>query len=221
MSNVTLKPLHVCVIRLLLPPPAPAAVAPSPYQQALFRLMQQEMQRGSGGSSGNGSGGLKGVNNVLMEMRNICNHPLIRWVPAASCMPACQPVSLPAWYMLVHASDEVMAQNLSSTPCVSRDAATQPVPNCPRLCSHRGALPAFAPGAAGCMPRAQRRCCPATTCRPRCGCAASWSCSTACWSSSGREATRCAAPQCKLLVWAWGHPEAQAGTRCSTCTQVH
>lgn len=44
---------------------------PSPYQQALFRLMQREMQ-------GTGRGGLKGVNNVLMEMRNICNHPLIR-----------------------------------------------------------------------------------------------------------------------------------------------
>ena len=92
-----------------LHPPA-AAVAPSAYQQGLFRLMQRDLQ---------GSSGLKGVNNgvdwgawgkggaaggftwdpciprpdcsaipftlslalpaVLMEMRNICNHPLIRW----------------------------------------------------------------------------------------------------------------------------------------------
>ena len=54
-------------------PPALPAVLPSPYQQALFRLMQGELQRGA--SAG---GGVKGVNNVLMEMRNICNHPPIR-----------------------------------------------------------------------------------------------------------------------------------------------
>jgi len=59
-------------------------VLPSPYQQGLFRLMQEEMQRSSSSSSGGGSGGgngkgsLKGVSNILMEMRNICNHPLIR-----------------------------------------------------------------------------------------------------------------------------------------------
>ncbi|PRW58677.1 chromatin structure-remodeling complex SYD-like isoform X1 [Chlorella sorokiniana] len=44
------------------------AVVPSAYQQGLFRLMQRDLQ---------GWSGLKGVNNVLMEMRNICNHPLI------------------------------------------------------------------------------------------------------------------------------------------------
>lgn len=44
------------------------AVLPSPYQQALFRLMERELRGGS----------LRGVNNVLMEMRNVCNHPLIR-----------------------------------------------------------------------------------------------------------------------------------------------
>ena len=53
-------------------------VLPSPYQRALFQLMQQELQRGGGG--GRGSGALRGVNNVAMECRNICNHPLIRCV---------------------------------------------------------------------------------------------------------------------------------------------
>ena len=61
--------LHVCLRTRLL------AVLPSPYQRALFQLMQQELQRGGGGS-----GALRGVNNVAMECRNICNHPLIRWV---------------------------------------------------------------------------------------------------------------------------------------------
>lgn len=57
-------------------PCPPCAVMPSPYQRALFGLMQQELQRSSAGGAGKGS--LRGVSNVLMEMRNVCNHPLIR-----------------------------------------------------------------------------------------------------------------------------------------------
>lgn len=43
---------------------------PSPYQQALFGLMERDVE-----------GGVRGVNNAVMELRTICNHPLIRWVP--------------------------------------------------------------------------------------------------------------------------------------------
>lgn len=64
-------------------PTPTAAVLPSPYQQALFRLMQTELQRSAAGGGGRGS--LKGVSNVLMEMRNVCNHPLIRRVGWAGC----------------------------------------------------------------------------------------------------------------------------------------
>ncbi|KAI3433655.1 hypothetical protein D9Q98_003464 [Chlorella vulgaris] len=61
-------------------------VLPSPYQQALFRLMQEEMVGGS----------LKGVNNVLMEMRNVCNHPLISRLHPEGSEAALPPHSLPA-----------------------------------------------------------------------------------------------------------------------------
>lgn len=41
---------------------------PAPYQQALFSAVKGQLQ---------GPGGVRGVSNALMEMRNICNHPLI------------------------------------------------------------------------------------------------------------------------------------------------
>ncbi|KAL4430828.1 hypothetical protein ABPG75_006084 [Micractinium tetrahymenae] len=67
-------------------------VLPSPYQQALFRLMQQELQRSA---AGGGKGILKGVNNVLMEMRNVCNHPLISRLHAEGAETALLPHCLP------------------------------------------------------------------------------------------------------------------------------
>jgi superfamily II DNA or RNA helicase len=42
--------------------------APSPYQAALFSALQDQLQ---------GPNGVRGVSNTIMEMRNICNHPLI------------------------------------------------------------------------------------------------------------------------------------------------
>jgi SNF2 family DNA or RNA helicase len=42
--------------------------APSPYQAALFSALQEQLQ---------GPNGVRGVSNTIMEMRNICNHPLI------------------------------------------------------------------------------------------------------------------------------------------------
>ena len=41
----------------------------SAYQAALVRLMQRELAAARG---------LRGINNTVMELRNICNHPLIR-----------------------------------------------------------------------------------------------------------------------------------------------
>ena len=59
--------------RLLLCPP-------SAYQRSLFGLIGEELGGGAGGGGG-GEGGKaapKGISNIVMEMRNICNHPLIR-----------------------------------------------------------------------------------------------------------------------------------------------
>ncbi|KAL4547969.1 hypothetical protein Ndes2526B_g07184 [Nannochloris sp. 'desiccata'] len=41
---------------------------PSPYQAALFSALTEQLQ---------GPNGVRGVSNTIMEMRNICNHPLI------------------------------------------------------------------------------------------------------------------------------------------------
>jgi len=41
---------------------------PSPYQAALFSALKEQLQ---------GPNGVRGVSNTIMEMRNICNHPLI------------------------------------------------------------------------------------------------------------------------------------------------
>lgn len=45
-----------------------------PYQSALYELVKSKL-RGEEGSAG-----VKGINNTVMELRNICNHPLLRLV---------------------------------------------------------------------------------------------------------------------------------------------
>lgn len=48
----------------------------SAYQTALSRLIEGEVQ-----ASGNApAAALKRINNTLMELRTICNHPLIRYL---------------------------------------------------------------------------------------------------------------------------------------------
>ena len=66
--------------RLLLCPP-------SAYQRALFGIIGEEL----GGGGGEGSKAApKGISNVVMELRNLCNHPLIRWATLSSLAgPAC------------------------------------------------------------------------------------------------------------------------------------
>lgn len=43
----------------------------SAYQRALCGIVEQGLLRGGGG------GGVRGVSNSLMELRNICNHPFL------------------------------------------------------------------------------------------------------------------------------------------------
>ena len=45
-------------------------IPPAPYQAALTRLLQEQVAT-------QGVQGLKGISNTIMELRNICNHPLI------------------------------------------------------------------------------------------------------------------------------------------------
>ncbi|KAF6263561.1 SNF2 family N-terminal domain-containing protein [Scenedesmus sp. NREL 46B-D3] len=44
-----------------------------PYQSALYDLVKSKLREEEGG----GAGGVKGINNTVMELRNICNHPLL------------------------------------------------------------------------------------------------------------------------------------------------
>ena len=50
----------------------------SAYQTALCGLIEGEVQASEGGTA---SKALKRINNTLMELRTICNHPLVRSVP--------------------------------------------------------------------------------------------------------------------------------------------
>lgn len=56
----------------------------SPYQSALYGLvkaaLRAERDKAKGADKGAASRGVKGVNNTIMELRNICNHPMLRWV---------------------------------------------------------------------------------------------------------------------------------------------
>jgi hypothetical protein len=49
--------------------------APSPYQAALASLVAAKFADDRGGAAG-----AKGINNTVMELRNIANHPLLRCV---------------------------------------------------------------------------------------------------------------------------------------------
>ncbi|KAF8065502.1 hypothetical protein HT031_003103 [Scenedesmus sp. PABB004] len=53
----------------------------SPYQAALYDLVRTKFRDGGapgGGGGGGGGSGARGVNNTVMELRNICNHPALR-----------------------------------------------------------------------------------------------------------------------------------------------
>jgi hypothetical protein len=53
----------------------------SPYQQALFRILQQQLTAEGDAKA------LKrtvAISNTVMELRNICNHPTIRLVQSVS-----------------------------------------------------------------------------------------------------------------------------------------
>lgn len=59
----------------------------SPYQAALYDLVKSKLRNeaaagtaGSSSKSGSAAAGVKGVNNTVMELRNICNHPVLRYV---------------------------------------------------------------------------------------------------------------------------------------------
>ena len=51
-----------------------------PYQAALMGIVRNGFERaaGGGGSGGSSTAVNRAVNNTVMEMRNICNHPFIR-----------------------------------------------------------------------------------------------------------------------------------------------
>ena len=52
----------------------------SAYQKGLNCLVEGEVQAGEEQGAGKG---LKRINNTLMELRTICNHPLIRCLPTS------------------------------------------------------------------------------------------------------------------------------------------
>lgn len=73
----------------------------SPYQSALYGLvkaaLRAERDKVKGADKGAAaSRGVKGVNNTVMELRNICNHPMLRWVDRAPPRP--ESSSLPCLY---------------------------------------------------------------------------------------------------------------------------
>jgi hypothetical protein len=56
-----------------------------PYQSALYDLVKSKLREEEGGSAG-----VKGINNTVMELRNICNHPTLRCVPRTCMYTACR-----------------------------------------------------------------------------------------------------------------------------------
>lgn len=59
----------------------------SAYQVGLNCLVEGEVQGVEGAAAGKG---LKRINNTLMELRTICNHPLIRYLPTYQNPPPCR-----------------------------------------------------------------------------------------------------------------------------------
>lgn len=65
----------------------------SPYQRALTDVVRRSMEDSQDGS-GRGGGGT-GINNTVMEMRTICNHPLLRCAPTSGqCLAVGMPLGL-------------------------------------------------------------------------------------------------------------------------------
>lgn len=64
----------------------------SPYQSALYdtvkaalRAERAKDKQGQGPGAVAAARGVKGVNNTVMELRNICNHPMLRWGGDRAC----------------------------------------------------------------------------------------------------------------------------------------
>ena len=55
-------------------------VPPSAYQAGLLALLRSQLEVAAAGAGGRGRGGgsVRGVTNVAMELRCLCNHPLLR-----------------------------------------------------------------------------------------------------------------------------------------------
>ena len=63
-------------------------VPPSAYQAGLLALLRSQLEVAAAGAGGGGGGGggaapwgggsVRGVTNVAMELRCLCNHPLLR-----------------------------------------------------------------------------------------------------------------------------------------------
>ena len=55
-------------------------VPPSAYQAGLLPLLRSQLEVAAAGAGGRGRGGgsVRGVTNVAMELRCLCNHPLLR-----------------------------------------------------------------------------------------------------------------------------------------------
>jgi SNF2 family DNA or RNA helicase len=47
----------------------------SPYQATLYELVKSSLKDAEGSTAR-----AKGINNTVMELRTICNHPFLRWV---------------------------------------------------------------------------------------------------------------------------------------------
>ena len=55
-------------------------VPPSAYQAGLLALLRSQLEVAAAGAGGRGRGGgsVRGVTNGAMELRCLCNHPLLR-----------------------------------------------------------------------------------------------------------------------------------------------
>ena len=76
----------------------------SAYQRGLCALVQRGLEEeGAPDQAGGRAGGLRGVNNSMMELRNICNHPFLASRPllfsaaALVCSACCSRLSGEKW----------------------------------------------------------------------------------------------------------------------------
>lgn len=63
----------------------------TPYQRFLCSLIEQDLKREPGKKQG-----VKGVNNSVMELRKICNHPFLSWLHPEGPEALLPPHPLPA-----------------------------------------------------------------------------------------------------------------------------